>query len=392
MKNILVLLLVNLFYLGSQAQWYSKNPSVLPTNAIISSIQLTNSSTAFLAAGTNGVFKSSDGGDNWTATSVPTSNNSYTLFFIDNNNGFVAGDAIYKTNDAGTTWTALPAIAGALFTPNENIQFTDNNTGFVNASHGSVFKTSDGGTSWSQIKSSGGLGSVLGMCFLDNNTGYTVGYQISKTTNGGTSWIIQTPPTSDLLYATHFINNNEGWAVGDAGIIIKTIDGGTNWTTQTSGVTSRLQAVHFINNMEGLAVGRAGVILKTTDGGTTWTSEMSSTTENLFDIHFLNSNTALTGGTNNTLLKMGWPTSIAQYAQIDLSVKAYPIPAINQLTISTTENILEYKVYNCVGKLVASKETNSNEVYLNTSKLSSGTYYVVLNTKDEIKRTKIIVL
>ncbi len=46
---------------------------------------------------------------------------------------------------------------------------------------------------------------------------------------GEAQWIQQNSGTNENLYDIEFINDQTGWAVGDAGVVIKTTNGGTNW-------------------------------------------------------------------------------------------------------------------------------------------------------------------
>src|SRR5579871_2273237 len=78
------------------------------------------------------------------------------------------------------------------------------------------------------------------------------------------------------LHAIQFIDQSEGWAVGDDGTIWHSIDGGANWERQKSGTRACLKSVHFLTPYTGWVVGRmesangggsVGVMLKTTDGG-----------------------------------------------------------------------------------------------------------------------------
>ena len=73
----------------------------------------------------------------------------------------------------------------------------------------------------------------------------------------------------------HFINNQEGWVVGNSGIIGYTIDGGANWNTQTNPDTQdrSLYGVFFLDANNGWAVSNGGLILHTTNGGTNWLIE-----------------------------------------------------------------------------------------------------------------------
>src|SRR5207302_3584010 len=81
------------------------------------------------------------------------------------------------------------------------------------------------------------------------------------------------------LHAVQFVDRNEGWAVGDDGVVWHTIDGGQSWERQPTGVRASLRSIHFLNPYTGWVAGReelphgqgsAGVLLFTQDGGLKW--------------------------------------------------------------------------------------------------------------------------
>jgi len=86
-------------------------------------------------------------------------------------------------------------------------------------------------------------------------------------------WFWQNPlPQGNKLSSVFFVDNTDGWAVGNTGIILNTSDGGNNWVLQLSGTKEQLLSVCFIDKYTGWAVGGnyQGVILKTTNGGQNW--------------------------------------------------------------------------------------------------------------------------
>src|SRR5439155_19233542 len=81
------------------------------------------------------------------------------------------------------------------------------------------------------------------------------------------------------LSAIEFVDRDEGWAVGDEGVVWHTIDGGRNWERQPTGVRASLRSVQFLNPYTGWIAGReelphnggsGGVLLFTVDGGRKW--------------------------------------------------------------------------------------------------------------------------
>jgi photosystem II stability/assembly factor-like uncharacterized protein len=74
----------------------------------------------------------------------------------------------------------------------------------------------------------------------------------------------------NALNDVHFIDLSTGVAVGDDGIILRTTDEGSTWIVQNSGVTAGLFSVSFIDENTGIIVGPPSEVLHTADGGETW--------------------------------------------------------------------------------------------------------------------------
>ena len=98
------------------------------------------------------------------------------------------------------------------------------------------------------------------------------------------------------LHAIQFVDEREGWAVGDDGVIFHSIDGGETWDRQPTGLRASLRSVHFLNPFTGWVVGReelpfsrgsTGVILLTRDGGITWERRSEHTLPGLEKIQFV---------------------------------------------------------------------------------------------------------
>ena len=108
-------------------------------------------------------------------------------------------------------------------------------------------------------------------------------------------WTQQNSGDTIYLRDVYFTDNQNGWIVGNKGVILNTTDGGQNWTTQTSGVSELLRAVYFINADTGWAVGGSleKALIKTTDGGLNWQSIAPnySGSKQMYDIAFFDANT-----------------------------------------------------------------------------------------------------
>ncbi|RPI13312.1 MAG: hypothetical protein EHM58_18685, partial [Ignavibacteriae bacterium] len=238
-------------------------------SSAISSLYFFNNLTGFFAAQSHTLGKTTNGGVNWNI--IPIQNGNYNLVcinFVNSNTGFIGclDGYLLKTTNAGFNWSLNYSISSPAF---NDIFFINENTGFVtgNAYGSPILKTTNTGSNWSIYNTNlNGLGSI---CFVNNNTGYAVGnYTILKTTNCGINWInsftAQIPLTS-----VFFSSPNTGYAIGFYGEFVKTTNEGASWTKLHSMTRKDLCTLYFIDDLTGFIAGSNSIILKTTTGGST---------------------------------------------------------------------------------------------------------------------------
>ena len=111
-----------------------------------------------------------------------------------------------------------------------------------------------------------------------------------------------------------FVDLQNGWAVGDRGVIWHTADGGRRWELQASGVDCQLSAVRFLDARHGWAVGgrvkpyaetTAGVLLETRDGGATWQQDRKLLLPALRDVKFFDARRGCAVGDRSALFPLG---------------------------------------------------------------------------------------
>jgi photosystem II stability/assembly factor-like uncharacterized protein len=91
--------------------------------------------------------------------------------------------------------------------------------------------------------------------------------------NSPAQWIAQNSGTNQNLYDVEFINENTGWALGDAGVIIKTTDGGNSWfnvPNPSSLFAPNLWSVIPIDSNIIYVTSNNDFIMKTINGGIDW--------------------------------------------------------------------------------------------------------------------------
>jgi photosystem II stability/assembly factor-like uncharacterized protein len=123
--------------------------------------------------------------------------------------------------------------------------------------------------------------------------------------------VVQAMPASEVrhpedaaLRAVQFLDDREGWAVGDEGVVWHTMNGGKSWERQPTGVRASLRGLHFLNPCVGWVAGReevpgggsAGVVLYTRDGGVNWRRLLVHSLPGLHLVRFVDNQTGYLAG------------------------------------------------------------------------------------------------
>lgn len=74
----------------------------------------------------------------------------------------------------------------------------------------------------------------------------------------------------------------------------------------------------------------------------------------------------------------------------DISLKVYPNPTVDNITICAYETITKVTIYNNSGNIIKIRNCNNTEVTVNTCSLLSGNYILEINTETEITRQQFI--
>jgi photosystem II stability/assembly factor-like uncharacterized protein len=124
--------------------------------------------------------------------------------------------------------------------------------------------------------------------FIDENTGWACGNagRILKTTNKGALWFQVSTVGLDLA-DLHFVDANTGWVAGLGGVIFRTVDGGVSWNLQSVGSTGWLNCIFMWDASTGWAAGLYGTILATTNGGASWAPQTSGTASTIENVCFI---------------------------------------------------------------------------------------------------------
>ena len=219
------------------------------------------------------ILKTTNGGLDWIKDSVFFENEIFTtVFFLDENTGFVGGRGVKKTIDGGLTWLNSFIEPGGVSTlPINKFSFYSNTFGYACGGRvdvaGVVWRTTDGGNNWSSIGLSPDqiydvfVFDSLNAISLSGDPELLYPIGVIKTTDGGITWAFTELPFFGISFAIDFLNQNEGWSASGYKFL-HTGDGGNNWIEELTPDSSIVYDLQFVDQYTGFACGQDGALLK----------------------------------------------------------------------------------------------------------------------------------
>ena len=260
-----------------QLEWRAIGPAVMGGRIDDLAVDERNPSTIYVGAASGGVWKTVNAGTTWTPLfdregvasigDVALSASNPDLVWVgtgepNNRQSSSFGDGVYKSNDGGRSWSHM-GLRETQHIGRVIIDPVDSETVYVAAlgklwgpsAERGVYKTTDGGRSWTNVK------------FIDQDTGFVD--------------MVMDPSNRNVLYAAAYQRRRAPWGFSGGGPgagIYKTGDGGRTWTKLTRGLPEG------IIGRIGLAIWRkdprvlyatvehreGGGTFRSDDGGDTW--------------------------------------------------------------------------------------------------------------------------
>lgn len=176
--------------------------------------------------------------------------------------------------DGAWTWVNPTPFGSPLW----RVDFASDDVVYAVGSGATVLKSVDAGVSWEIAV---GLYRVIELPtanldelhFLDEQNGYVVGDQglVVRTADGGRTWADVSVDTGRDLHDLHFLDIDHGWVAGGRGGLYRTDDGGMSWEEVSHpGGDAGLVAVGFATPSVGWICADGAAVYATEDGGATW--------------------------------------------------------------------------------------------------------------------------
>ncbi|MCH8903525.1 MAG: hypothetical protein IIA45_06390 [Bacteroidetes bacterium] len=167
------------------------------------------------------LLKTINGGENWVKIFVP--HELYSIQFMNQMLGYAAvrdynhdpRRYAAKTTDGGLTWKEIHKIRSY---DSRYINFTSKNIGYI-IDEGELYKTSDGGDNWKMVLSSGTDYHLCDLKFLNDDDGYAkTSVHIYRTDDGGENWMKSETPFL-CPSRSYFSDFNNGFVIEPIGIM-----------------------------------------------------------------------------------------------------------------------------------------------------------------------------
>ncbi len=273
----------NIIAVGNSGKYYrSGNGGVSYSSYTLAGIPNLNSA----ASSGNDVWIAGQNGNVIKTLKTPSPVNSYnvgsavtlnSVTFINSSVGFVCGDggSVYKTINGGVNWTVSnTGIAGVKL---NSISFRDANNGTVVGSSGYIYVTVNGGLGWS-LQTSGTTRNLLKVKYFNDSLA-AVGEYGTLLLNTGSGWTGVITRTASDMNGVSGTNMNNIHVSGGGGFIRNNKNGNSKfYNFEINPMLANLTDIFFYDANKGWAVSSLNkVIIYTSDGGASWNMPTGAT-------------------------------------------------------------------------------------------------------------------
>ncbi|MBF8296550.1 MAG: hypothetical protein HW389_3095, partial [Bacteroidetes bacterium] len=246
-------------------QW--TNYAFIPASGSVGSIAFDNQSRMFARATRSGIYRSTDLGSSW-AEVGPTISSPLILKIKNDNTVFVGSDsALYRSTNNGDSWTTINLEGVPVQTT--RIYFDVNNDVYVSPGPNSptYYVSTNNGDTWSKLTAAHNKAKVLlrdksGNLFAASNG------TVARSTDNGATWEEKAIGMNALSVYGEATSGSTMYAATSKGVL-KSQDDGTSWTM--TGATTPIPANGIVKGSDGTLFAWSGSSIYTSsDNGSSW--------------------------------------------------------------------------------------------------------------------------
>jgi photosystem II stability/assembly factor-like uncharacterized protein len=136
-------------------------------------VTFTDANHGWVVGGLGEIVHTDDGGITWTQQTIPDEwRRLHAVEFINNQEGWIAGQGLFHTTDGGTNWLPRDVpVQGDI----RDLEFLDALNGWLSTDGGNILVTSDGGNTWNPLENNVSSAALLGISFVSPEKGWLVG-------------------------------------------------------------------------------------------------------------------------------------------------------------------------------------------------------------------------
>lgn len=350
------------------------------------------SNKIFAAVPGAGVFKTSDFGINWTASSSGISNNNLSCIISSGVNLFAGSQTgIFTSADNGLNWTS----ANNGLTSADVTSITSSGASiYAGTSSGGVFFSGNNGSSWTPVNN-GLLSLNIKTLYSQSNiliAGTSSG-GIFRSTNNGSSWSSINSNLPNLNIRSVLQSGSIIYAGTASGLYVSA-NNGSSWSSSTNGLPAGIAVLSLAVQGNDVFAGTSAGLFLSTNNGQSWMDKNQGYTSVAAVNSILISNGYLFTGTDNSVWRRSFDESVPVLNNSVSIVKGYGLSQNYPNPFNPTTKIkfqlpdgysgnVKLTVYNSLGMEVQTL-TDKNfhagvyEVTFNAASLASGIYFYKL--------------
>lgn len=321
------------------------------------------------------MYKSGDGGANWTMVTYPAGNDDIEFWSHSNTAIFVkAAGSIYRSVNAGSSWVNITSNFNGAYNYNTSM-VTDGTNLYIYGTSGSgnqIFMSADNGDNWTPVNNTGlpmTNAYIANNIFMNGNTlmamwadysGFPFSYKMSTYTGSGWNTVTVSGLPPGLVSSCSgncgggyrendwFVKNGNIYYMSNKGLFMST-DNGDNFAPYNSGFYPGVNVTRLVADATMLYAGTEG----------------------------------------NSIWKTSVPTSVAAHSKTTASLNIYPNPASNYVAVSYSKDMVDadsklvvIDVLGSVVKEIALVE-GSTKITMSTEDLKSGVYFYSISSSSK---------